>query len=248
MLIRPEDRVRLPAGVRLTDAGLVDPIRAGPIPLNDTGRFVVAHADGRTVGALAHGLATATGVPAERALANTLSFCAALNRVLLLNVKRSRRRVPSAVVALAHGLRPAFLRRRGGLRLLAAPAVALGALGWLAGAPLLSPGGALLLGLALGGGLALHELGHRALLRGASWCVAVSGLKVEILHQALPPPRRAVVAAGGPLVASLAGAAALAAAWWLAAAELALASAPLTAQALGLTVLAGDGRSACGLS
>jgi hypothetical protein len=249
VLIGPTDRVSLADGIVVADALLVDPVRVGPIPLNATGAIVAAQADGRTLAEVAAGLAAATGAAEERALADTIAFCAELNRRLLLNVRRSPRR--GALLAL-HGLRPAFLPRRGGLVTLAAPAALAGTIGALAALPLAVLAGepllAALAGAALAAGLVTHETGHAAALLGVPWCLAVAGLRVAILHRRLPPGRRSAVAAAGPAVASLAGVLLLLVAWLLAAEAAALVSAPLVTQALGLTVLAGDGRAACGLS
>lgn len=249
MLIAPTDRVRLADGVVVADGFLVDPVRARPIPLNATGAIVAAQADGRTLGEVAAGLAAATGAAPERALADTIAFCAELNRRLLLNVGGSRRR---ALLPALHGLRPAALPRRGGLATLARPAALAATLGGLVALPLAVLTGEPLLvalvGTALAAGLAVHEAGHAAALRGVPWCLAVAGLRVAVMHRPLSPGRRSAVAAAGPAAASLAGVVLLGAAWLLEAEAAALASAPLVTQALGLTVLAGDGRIACGLS
>jgi hypothetical protein len=99
-------------------------------------------------------------------------------------------------------------------------------------APLLAP--------AAGAGVLLHELGHAAALRGVPHVLVRRGLAPRLLHPQLPPGRLLAVAAAGPLSPAFAG---------LALAHVAgIASLPLAAHALALTVAAPDGRNACGLS
>ena len=52
-MIDVRDRVCLPAGVRLTAAGLHDDVRGETFELNETGRLVVTCADGRRLGEVA---------------------------------------------------------------------------------------------------------------------------------------------------------------------------------------------------
>jgi hypothetical protein len=251
-VIGPGDRVRLPEGVVVEGGALRDPVRDAPIQLNATGLFVAARADGRTVAAIAADLSAQTGCGPERALADTRAFCAELNRRLLLNVDRSPYRLGRALSPVARGLRPEPLARRGGLGTLVPPALLSVGLGGLLALPAAAMAGPpvlpLLLGLALGLGLVLHEGGHALLLRNVPWCVAVAGLRAELLHRPVAPGRRAAVALAGPATAAAGGVAALTVAWALAAGTAALAAVPLAVQALALTVLAGDGRTACGLS
>jgi len=248
VLIEPTARVSLADGIVVAGGSLVDPVRARPIPLNATGAIVAANADGRTLAEVAAGLAAATGAPQELALSDATAFCMELNRRLLLNVRRSRRH---ALFLALHGLRPAALPRRGGLAALAGPAALAGTIGALAALPLAVLAGepllAALVGMALAAGLAVHEAGHAVALRGVPSCLAVAGLRVAIMHRPLPPGRRSAVAAAGPAAASLVGVLLLLAAWLFGAEAVAVASGPLVAQALGLTVLGGDGRIACGL-
>jgi hypothetical protein len=251
-VIADRDRVRLPRGVLVEGRRLVDPVREAPIPLNATGAIVAAYADGRTVASIAADLAIETGVGGPQALADTIAFCSELNRRLLLNVERPPLAFVRGAGHVSRGLRPVALRRRGGLGSLAAPAAAVAALAALSALPVAALAGVpflpLLLGASVGAGLVFHEAGHAALLRGVPWCVAVAGARAEVLHRPLPPGRRAAVAVAGPVAAALVGGVGLAVAWWLAAPGLALSATTLVAHALGLTVLGGDGRAACGLS
>lgn len=254
MLIRAGDRVRLPDGVFLRHDGLVDAVRGRVFPVNGSARLILAHADGRTVAELARLL----DAPAEVALPDVVEFCARQNARLLLNVEL-RWGAPARWLATAArlaplGLLPAFPRRRLPLpsaaawRALVAAGAALASLAAVIALALLEPLVALLLGACVGSGLVLHEGAHAAALRGVPCCLVLAGLRVGVLHRPLPPRRRGAVAVAGPAAAVLAGCLALGAAWFFSLEEAALGAAPLASQALGLTVLGGDGRAACGLS
>lgn len=253
MLIGPHDRVRLPEGVLLREDGLADRVRGAVFSANASARFILAHADGRTVADIAGRLG-----PREVALADTVEFCARQNERLLLNVElrwgAAVRWLAVAVRMAPLGLVPPFPRRRLPLpsaaawRALAGVGTIVAALAGGMALVLLTPGPAVILGACVGAGLVLHEAAHVAVLRGVPCCLVVAGLRVGVLHRALPPRRRRVVAAAGPTAAAVAGALVLAAAWLLSVEEAAIGAGPLAAHALGLTVLAGDGRVACGLS
>jgi hypothetical protein len=99
----------------------------------------------------------------------------------------------------------------------------------------------IVLGVVLG--LVLHEAAHAIALHGIPRALVLDGFRPSILHPRLSGARAFAVAAVGPVVPPLA--AIVAVALWHPAAS---ACAPLAAHALGLTVLAPDGRNACGLS
>lgn len=260
MLIAPGDRVRLPDGLLLREDGLADPVRDAVFPVNGSARVILANADGRTVAEIASRL----GAPPEVALRDTLAFCAQQNVQLLLNVEPRRgalaRWLATAARTAPLGLLPPFSRRRlafpsatawralFGVGAAAGVLAAAAAFALLAAAGIVAPVAVLLLGICVGAGLVLHEGAHVAALTGVPCCLVLAGLRVAVLHRSLPPGRRRVVAVAGPAAAALAGGLALGAAWLLSLEEAALGAAPLAAQALGLTVLAGDGRAACGLS
>jgi hypothetical protein len=112
------------------------------------------------------------------------------------------------------------------------------------GAGLLAP---VLLGLATGAGLGLHEAAHAALLRGIPSALVVRGARTRVLHAAVAPPRRVLVAVGGPLAVASLGLALVLGGALATAPVLSIAGCPLAAHALSLTVFGGDGRTACGL-
>lgn len=256
--------MRLPGDLVVREDGLADPVRDTVFPLNWSGRFVLAHADGRTIAEIAGRLAVASRAPPDAALMDALSFCTEQNGRLLLNVElrwgTPARWLATVARTAPHGLLPPFPRRRVpvpsagawqallGVGGVAACLAAAAALALLTAAGVVAPLAAVVAGLSVGGGLVLHEGGHAAMLRGVPCCLALAGLSVAVLHRPLAPVRRRTVALAGPLAGTLGGGVVLAAAWFLSLEEAALGAAPLTAQALGLTVLAGDGRTACGLS
>lgn len=260
MLIAATDRVRLPDGVVLSEDGLVDPVRDAVFSINPSARLILAHADGRTVAEIAGRL----GAPSEITVRAILDFCTQQNERLLLNVELTRgaatRWLAAAARTAPFGLLPPFPRRRVALpgavawRALLDVGAAAGALAAaaafavLAAGGVIAPIGALVLGACVGAGLVLHEGAHAVALTGVPCCLALAGLRVAVVHRPLPPGRRRAVAVAGPAAAALAGGLALGAAWLWSFEEAAIGAAPLASHALGLTVLAGDGRAACGLS
>ena len=64
---------------------------------------------------------------------------------------------------------------------------------------------AVLVGLATGLGLGLHEAAHAALLRGVPSALVVRGVRTRVLHAAVAPRRRTLVALGGPLAVAALG-------------------------------------------
>lgn len=266
------DRIELPRGVAVAPGGVSDAVRGESWPANDTAVFVLARA-GRPLGDVAGELAGRFGLPAERARRDVLAFVWGLNRSLLLNIVPARGPLARAAswVVLAIRLAPAGVlprspaRRspldtssawgalasaaratvRRGLAFVLVAVVLAAELAATAGA-----GGLLLPALgavAVGAGLVLHEAGHAVALRGIPAALVLDGIRTYVLHRPLPGRRRALVAASGPCAAAAAGASLLAVAQLAGSAELAVASCPLGAHLLALTVLSGDGRTACAL-
>ena len=97
--------------------------------------------------------------------------------------------------------------------------------------------------VSVGGGVVLHELAHSIALYGVPRALVLDGLRPSVLHPRVGTVRTVVVGAAGPLGPSL-----VALLLVVFARSAGPASAPLAAHALGLTVLAPDGRNACGLS
>lgn len=271
-MIDVRDRVRLPAGVRLTAAGLHDDVRGETFELNETGRLVVRCADGRRVGEVAELTAARFGVTEDIALADVSGFCLALNERFLLNVESRPgavllRLLVSLVRGLPLGALPAPPRRRARIDTtgasaavfstagaLAWRALAVGALAAAAAAALLAGVGApglgppVLLGASAALALVVHEGAHAAALRGVPCCLCLAGTAVFLLHRPLPGRRRGLVAVAGPLAAAAAGLTALAAAAALGLAALGPAALVPLSHVLALTVAGRDGRAACGLS
>jgi hypothetical protein len=238
-VIALEDRVSLAPGVSVEAGAVVDSVRGLRVRASPSAVLVLTHADGRTIREIGAVLGRSGAEDGER---DALDFCTELNRRLLVNVViRPMSVLRRQVAAAARGIVlyvPA--RRVRSLPLgLALCACALAA----AAAPF-----ALLLGvwpLAVGmcAGVVLHEAAHVVALQGVPRALVVHGIRPTLVHPCVGTMRAFVVATAGPLVPALA--ALLAVALWHGTAA---ACAPLAAQALGLTVLAPDGRNACGLS
>jgi len=241
-VIEPGDRVELAPGIVLDDGAVVDVVRGASLRANETALLMLAHANGITVAELGDVLAHAG---AHDGVRDALTFCAQLNRELLVNVRVGRstllqRRLAAARfgIFLRAPLRRVDARSLPGvLRGLAPVGVALA----LLTLPLAILAGAWTVALAAGGGVVLHELAHAVALQGVPRALVLDGLRPSVLHPRLSAARTMLVAASGPLAPSLAG-------LGLAAFARSPACAPLAAHALGLTVLAPDGRNACGLS
>ena len=264
----------LPEGVTLAEAGLSDSVRGVVLPVNPTGRLIVAHADGRSLAEIACVLAERFGLAREQALADVLTFARELNEKLLLNLHRrgdpfrlAGRWLRSAGCLFPLGIVPEPPRRRRALATTGHAVAALAVARALAGFGLAAATGtgastlfvlaslgvrdlptAVALGGAVGVGIVAHEGGHAARLRGVPACVAVGGLRPFVLHAPLDARRRASAALAGPAAGVALGWVVLAAALAFDAEIAAVASVILAAQALGLTVGARDGRRACGLS
>ena len=273
-MIENGDRLRLPAGVMLGSSGLEDAVRRFAWPLGESARFVVGHVDGASLEELSTALAARFELPQEQALRDVRAFCADLNSKLLLNVEPrgggvalASRWLLLAVRTLPFGVLPALPARRrpidtatpssavaSAARGLARSSLTIALLaGALAAASLTALGVGqlgtpLVLAVFVPLGVIAHEAGHAALLVGVPCCLATRGIRASVLHPVLTTRRQAFVAAAGPAAALFFAAPALAAALVFGLGELALATLALAAHALGLTVAAGDGRAACGLS
>ena len=271
-MIADTDTVRLAPGVAFHAGQVTDPVRGVTWPLNGSGAFVLARA-GRPVGAIVRELADAFSLPGETARADVLRFVWHLNALALVNIESegSRLRRLNGWVQLAARLAPAGVvpaaraRRRAldtrsvpravvssfaatlpRVAVVAAVAAALAAhVAAIIGASGLAVPA--VLGLGAGVGLGLHEAAHAALLRGVPSALVTRGRRTYVLHAAVTPTRRSAVALAGPLTVAGIGVGCVLAGALAAAPVLALAGCPLTAHALALTVVGGDGRVACGL-
>ena len=241
-MIEPSDRVELAPGVVLDDGTVIDVVRGTSVRANESALLMLEHANGVTVAELGHLLARAG---ASDGAGDARAFCAQLNRALLVNVRVRRGALLRRRLAAARfGVfaRAPFRRLDGRslacvLRGLAPTGIAL----VLLTLPLAILVGAWSVALAVGGGVVVHELAHTVALHGVPRALVLDGLRPSVLHPPLGAVRTTVVAAAGPLAPSLA-------ALCVAAFGRSPACAPLAAHALGLTVLAPDGRNACGLS
>ena len=238
-MIALEDRISLAPGVTLDGDVVVDAVRGLRVPASAAAALVLAHADGRTIAAVGDVLTRYGATDGRR---DALEFSEELSRRLLVNVRiRPAAFASRAVAAAWRGVIPHAPPRRvrsfpGGLAAIACVLAAAAApFGLLLGA------WALVLGVAVG--VVLHEAAHAVALHGIPRALVLNGVRPSVLHPRLGVVRGFVVAAAGPVVPSLA--ALFAVALWHASAP---ACAALAAHALGLTVLAPDGRNACGLS
>lgn len=263
-----DDTLVLPPGVTLGDGRLHDRVRGASWPVNATAAFVLERS-GHPLGSVADALAVAHGASRAQARADVLAFVWALNEAYLANVLRGGRRLARLVgfvrvaVRLTPAARlPALAARRRALdtRSLRAAAwscaVACAARGLvvacLACVPALplsggSPSLAVTLAASTALGLVVHEAGHAAALLRTPAALVTHGRRTVVLHGLLTSRRTASVALAGPGVAAAAGVAVTAAGALSTSLELAIAGLPLAAHAAGLTVLATDGRRACGL-
>ena len=242
-MIGLRDDIELAPGVELRNAALVDELRGSPIPLNPTAALVVT---ARSISAAAALLEDAGARHGEH---DALAFCNELNARALLNVRIPfAERVRRRVAALRYGvvLHAPLQRIHVAGPVAVARAVApLGLLLTVALLPVAVVAGALALpaALASGSGIVVHEAAHAIALRGKRYALLVDGLRPALLHERVTGIRALAVATAGPLAPALL-AVVLAVAWRPAAPALA----PLGAHALALSVLAEDGRNACGLT
>jgi hypothetical protein len=238
-VIALEDRVSLAPGVLVEADAVVDSVRALRVPASPSAVLVLNHADGRTIAEVGEVLARNGAKDGNR---DALDFCTELNRRLLVNVRIQpssglRRRAAAALRGLIlHG--PA--RRVRSLPLGLAASTCTLAVALVPPALLLR---AWPLAAGVCAGVVLHEAAHAVALHGLPHALVLHGIRPTLVHPRLGDARALVVATAGPLVPAL-GAFAVVSVWNAAA----TACAPLAAHALGLTVLAPDGRNACGLS
>lgn len=263
-MIAAHDRIALPRSVERRADGVYDHVRGVTLPLNATGAVIV---DAATPAAASCALRRDFAVDEASALADAIGFCAELNERLLLNVSPVRGAPSLALRWVVHlpFMLPARTlprlpaRRRhvdtSSLRtilvtgvsatlpfaLLVSVGVFVVASLVLGGLGTASTSTTLVLAIAVGAGVVLHELGHLALLRGVPTCAVTRGARLWLLHRALDRRREAVVAAAGPAVALAIAALLLALPSRLAA----VAGLALSLHALGFTVLTGDGRTMC---
>lgn len=271
-MLELRDVIAVADGVVPDGDGLSDLARGMRYPGNPAAGVVLA-SSGQTIAEAAAALTTRFGISVERARDDALAFSWEMNRALLLNVERRAGPVGRARSWLTLALRlaptgrvPPMVARRRSLdtstraraalscvRALAGRGAVLAVAVALAGLQLAvvagSPGFVLplLAGLSTGVALVVHEAGHAAALGVTPAAIVTAGPRTFVLHGALEGARRAVVAVVGPSLPALAGVVLATAALWTGAAELSIASCPLAAHALGLTLLGPDGRAACGL-
>jgi hypothetical protein len=242
-VIERNDRIELAPGVVLQADGLHDSVRGIDVPLNGSARL--AFRSGVTVAELTASLARLGAREPEH---DATAFAAQLNRLLLANVRASfRGRLLRRARALRHGkaLRPPTHRIA-----IDKPWTFVTALMPSAAAvvavllPLVSLGGAwtIAAALAAGAGIVVHEAAHALALCGVPRALVLEGLKPSILHPPVGVWRTFAAAAAGPIAPTLLGLS-IALAWRAAAPAVV----PLAAHVVGLTVIAPDGRAACGL-
>jgi hypothetical protein len=273
-MIADSDSVELASGVSVANGYLEDAVRRCSWPLNDTGVFVLGRA-GRPLEAVARELADAFCLPVGVARRDVLQFVWALNTLALVNIAQSGSRFRRSAdwLGLAARLAPAgalptpITRRRAldtqtvrrgfvsTFRASAHRALATAAAATVALVPLaIAAGGridvlalALALGTGSGIGLGLHEAGHAASLSGIPSALVLHGRRTFVLHAPLCARRRALVAISGPGVVVVVGLVLVAVGAAIVAPALVILGLPLAAHALSLTVVGGDGRSACGI-
>lgn len=254
------DRISLPADVTFASGVVSDSVRQASWPVNPGGAYVLARS-GDTLAAIARGLAVTYGIDERRAAADVASFVARLNRLLLLNVRTPRRfrrwivltirLLPLRSLPEPRARRIALTQRRllqVAAALMPRAALLILAVGLpLAATGLVTPSAAAVVGGAAGVGLIVHEAGHVVALGGRPAALVFYGCSVFVLHPSVNGPRGALVALAGPSVPAALGLLLIEAAATAAAPAAALAGALLALHALGATVVARDGRTACGL-
>lgn len=258
-MIRPNDRIELAPGVTLEEGELVDDVRRTRVHLNPTAA-VALHA--ATPALMAERLRARYEVDSARAEADAVLLCAQLNAALLANVQVTPPRLVvrwlfTALMLAPLRRLPVWPARRRAVRTSTTyGALASVARGTLATATVVAvatalplalvgaPGVGVVVGLGAAFGLVLHESAHAIALRGTAAALIVRGVRVSLLHARLDRRREQIVAAAGPL--AVVGAALVSVGPALAGLDLAVSlPAVLGLHALGLTVLAPDGRKLC---
>lgn len=271
-MLEPCDTLVLADGVVLGEGCVLDDVAQASWPVNAAGSFVLERAGCRLERVVAE-LAAAFALPLETAREDVLAFAWQLNRLGLVNVQRGSRRLGVVVawVRLAVRLAPTGVvppltarRRRidtttplrafaSVVRGAAGRGTALGLGTFVAGAhvslvagrpSLLVPAA---VAVAVGAGLVAHEGGHAVALVGIPGALVLRGRRIYVLHAPAEPRRRRLVAAAGPALTVSLGLAVLVVLPLLGLPALGLAGAPAAVHACALTVLAADGRTACGL-
>lgn len=271
-MIVDTDHVDLASGVSIANGHLEDVVRGASWPLNQAGAFVLGRA-GRPLEVVVSELSQAFDLPLDIARRDVLQFVWTLNALALVNIVRrgSRIRRSTDWLVLAARLAPVGALpgpvtrrwaldtgsvRRGVLtsaRASFSRVVAIAAASTITLLPLVAVAGgpsgalALALGAATGIGVGVHEAGHVASLNGVPSALVLRGVRTFVLHAPLEPARRARVAIAGPVAAVAAGLALVGSGAVCSAPSLVIAGLPLAAHALSLTVVGGDGRSACGI-
>jgi hypothetical protein len=265
-MLEAGDRIELCAGVRLDGDTIVDEVRCARFPANATARLVLERAD-VPLGRIATELGERYSIAPDRALADVLAFCWALNRALLINVRRSgsgvRRWLGLAVRLAPSGTLPPPLAVRSRVdgrswrsvvgsvfcalrrRCVAIAAIALVPAWEVSSVSGWGIRGGLAIGCAAGLSVVAHEAGHALALRRCASAVVVSGLRTFVLHAALDPQKRARVAVAGPLAPTAIGLVLLVACSRFQLELLAVAACVSIAHSLCLTVATSDGRNGC---
>ena len=261
-MIGANDRIELPIGVNVQGSELVDDVRGVRVPLNPA---AVVSLRESTPASMATALCTSFRVEHRRAQFDALALCARLNAALFANVRVAAPRLLArwlcSVLMFAPLRRlPPWPPRRRAVQtssvMAAVRSVGRGTAGAAAvvslvtALPLAAVGVPVLgcsAGLAAGTGLVLHEVAHAIALRGSPAALIVRGVRVSLLHPKLDRRRERMVAAAGPLALVGAALIALAAVYVFATASAAAVPMVFALHALGLTVLAPDGRKLCAL-
>lgn len=235
-MIERSDRIELAPGVVPRADVLHDSVRGIDVPLNPSARL--AFRSGATVAELAASLARLGARDAEQ---DARAFAAQLNRLLLANVRVSGRSRLVRRVRRGRPTRRIAIDKPWTFVAALTPSAAAVVVVLL---PLASLGGAwtIAAALAAGAGIIVHEAAHAVALCGVPRALVLEGLKPSILHPPVNAWRTVVAAAAGPLAPALLGLS-IGLAWRAAAPAVV----PLAAHVVGLTVIAPDGRAACGL-
>ncbi len=272
-MIAGSDRVVLPDGVSVHAGQVEDTVRGCRWPLNDTGGFVLLRA-GAQLDEVVRELAERYGITPDVARRDVLQFVWTLNALAVINIAHRGSRLGRGKewLLLAGRLIPAAtlpvpLTRRRALDTRTVPRAAASA--FLAAGPRvltiscaalvallplsvgLGAGSAVFVALGLGAGtgvgVGLHEAGHAVTLRGIPSALVLRGRRTFVLHAPLGDARRSLVALAGPAITVVLGLALIAAGSLLVSPALVILGLPLIAHAVSLSVLGGDGRSACGI-
>ena len=264
-------RIELAPGVSYDDGRISDAVRGKEWPVNGAAAAIVRRLPA-TLAELEVAV-TATGIPAPVAREHVRRFVELLNRRYLVNARRPRgglvrEHVARLQVALLAGrwTGQPFPNRRATIdtstyprligsaaRALAPAAARLSVLSTAVLSLVLAALGvrdltaAVVLGVSLGVGALVHEIGHALLLRGVPSAVTSHGPRPAVLHRHVPGRRGALVTAAGPMAGVLLGAALLVPAATFSLGWLALVAIVSASQAAGFTCLSADGRKLCAL-